>query len=186
MTAGITDVSILDQYLAVPVPAGYPTDRRRMFVTVDQVQAAIYAAVAATRISQVVAVYSFDEEPMVAQLVANYHSIPDGLPTLIVQDRSCYETSEGTRVSAPLVALRGQPNFRWSVGTSDRGEIMHMKSAALDGLLCITGSTNWSKSGECEEDNECEFALNTALATQLTARIEQIYRWQMAHCPQPR
>jgi hypothetical protein len=70
---------------------------------------------------------ALDDEALVAQMVANYHSVPGGLPALIVQDQSCYQTSEGARVAAPLAALHGQPNFRWPVGTSGKGEIMHLE-----------------------------------------------------------
>jgi phosphatidylserine/phosphatidylglycerophosphate/cardiolipin synthase-like enzyme len=181
----LTDLSALDQFAAAPFPGDYPTDRRRLFVTVDRVQPAILYVVSAVTASQTLGIYSLDDEALVAQMVANYHSVPGGLPTLIVQDQSCYQTSEGARVAAPLVALRGQPNFRWSVGTSDKGEIMHLKSFVGDGTVTITGSTNWSNSGENDEDNECEIALNAALAAQLTAYVESVYTWQMANCRQP-
>ncbi len=181
----LSDISVLDQFLAAPVPPGYPTDRRRLLVTVDQVQPAILYVVSAVTASQVVAMYSFDDATLAAQIVTNYHLVPGGLPTLVVQDQSCYQTPEGKRVAAPLVALRGQPNFRWSVGTSDKGNIMHLKSFVGDGAFTITGSTNWSNMGENAEDNECEVTIAAALAAQLTHRIEAIYAWQMANCPQP-
>jgi phosphatidylserine/phosphatidylglycerophosphate/cardiolipin synthase-like enzyme len=181
----LNDISVLDQFrLTAPVP-GYPSDRRRFFVTQDRVQSAILYTVSAVLVSQTVAMYSFDDEALVTQLVHNYHSVPGGMSTLIVQDQSCYETSEGTRVAAPLIALRGSPKFRWSVGTSDQGNIMHLKSFVGDGAFTITGSTNWSNMGENDEDNECEVTINAVLAAELTARVEAIYTWQMANCHQP-
>jgi phosphatidylserine/phosphatidylglycerophosphate/cardiolipin synthase-like enzyme len=185
MTQPLTDLTVLDQFRASQVSPGYPTDRRRLFVTQDKVQPAILFAVSSASVSQTVAMYSFDDKALVAQLIANYHGLPGGMPTLIVQDQSCHKTPEGTAVAAPLLALRGQPNFRWSVGTSDKGQIMHLKSFVGDGLWTITGSTNWSNSGENDEDNECEFTLGAALAAQLEARIEAIYAWQIANCTQP-
>jgi phosphatidylserine/phosphatidylglycerophosphate/cardiolipin synthase-like enzyme len=185
MGNALTDLSVLDQFAAVPFPADYPEDRRRLFVTVDNVPAAIAYAVGSVKVTQALCMYSLDDEGLVELLVANYHSVEGGMPTLITQDQSCYETSEGTRVATPLLALRGQPNFRWSVGTSDKGQITHNKTFVGDGAFTITGSTNWSKMGESEEDNECEFSLSAALAAQLTARIEAVYAYQIANCRQP-
>jgi phosphatidylserine/phosphatidylglycerophosphate/cardiolipin synthase-like enzyme len=142
--------------------------------------------VSAVTTSQTLAMYSMDSEPLVAQIVENYHSVEGGMPTLITQDQSCYRTNEGTRVAAPFLALRGSPNFRWAVGTSDKdSNISHMKAFVGDDSFTISGSTNWSGMGMNEEDNECEVTLNTVLAAQLTARIEAIYAWQIANCQQP-
>jgi len=181
----LTDLTGLDAYRSKPLLPGYPTDRRRLFATQDDVHGALMLAVSSVTVSQTLAMYSLDDAALVAQVVANYHAAPGGMPTLVVLDESCYKTNEGTRTAAPLLALRGQPNFRLSVGTSDKGGIQHLKSFVGDGAFLVTGSTNWSKSGESTECNELEVAINAVLAAELTAYIESAYSWQMANCPQP-
>ena len=181
----LTNLAVLDQYAAEPFPATYPPGRRRFFVTVDQVQDAILHVVSSVSVSQTLSMYSLDSAPLVEQMVTNYHSIPGGMPTLITQDSSCYRTSEGTRVAKPFVDLIGAPNFRWAVGTSDKGNISHIKSFVGDGSFVISGSTNWSNMGMSEEDNEMEVSIDAALATQFTARVNGQYEWMMANCQQP-
>lgn len=59
-----------------------------------------------------------------------------------------------------------------AVGTSIKNAISHLKVAIVDGLYVISGSTNWSTSGETKQDNELVIHRNAALASRYGAVLD--------------
>jgi hypothetical protein len=51
----------------------------------------------------------------------------------------------------------------------------------VDGVIRISGSTNWSGGGEGDQDNELTVILDPAVAIRATARHAAIHQWMLDH-----
>jgi phosphatidylserine/phosphatidylglycerophosphate/cardiolipin synthase-like enzyme len=67
-----------------------------------------------------------------------------------------------------------------AVGRSEKGAIMHLKEIVIDGVILVTGSTNWSTGGEDLQDNQLTVEINPYAAAAATARIGAIHANMLA------
>ncbi len=67
-----------------------------------------------------------------------------------------------------------------AIGTSSRHAISHLKVLIVDGVYTITGSTNWSLSGEEQQDNQLTISRNAAFAAQVRAVLDRNHAFMLA------
>lgn len=170
----LTDLSVLDQYAPSGFPADWPADRRIFFAPVDQVHEVLKVCLDAAKESIAIAMYGFDDDELAdiikSKLEAEHVSVQLTLDS----------SQAGGVHERALLAREDYPNTVTAVGRSEKGAIMHQKILVVDGILTVTGSTNWSDGGEAKQDNECSVHLSRAVASRARARCDAIHAHMLA------
>ena len=143
----ITD---LDVFKVASPPSGYPATMRTFYSPEDHVPQVLQSVVSSVSKSIVVAMYGFDDDVLAAMLDTALQN-----PRIYVQI-TLDQSQAGGAHEKDLLAKYANDMIGNSVaiGRSEKGTIMHRKMVIVDGLWRISGSTNWSTSGETLQDNE--------------------------------
>jgi hypothetical protein len=167
----LPSLSTLDEFKAAPFAPGYPDNARTFYSPVDQVHDALKVLLASASKSLVVSMYGYDDDELDAVVRDKLES-----DKIFVQ-MSLDKSQAAGRHEKEILAKWQNDGVGNSIaiGRSEHAAIMHMKMVIIDGLDVITGSTNWSKSGESDQDNQLTVIRDPLVAAEARARVDIIH-----------
>jgi len=162
---------------------GYPTDRRTFFSPRDQVHPLLLSLISSAQHSLVLNMYGYDDKELDA-------AIREKLDAEHVYVQVSLDKSQaGGKTEKEVLAAWSNTDFGNSIaiGTSSvKHAISHLKVLIVDGVYTVTGSTNWSLSGEGEQDNQLTIDRNSVVAAEMRAELDLNHDWMLKQMAEAR
>ena len=154
---------------------GYPADEWTFYAPRDDLHGLLTALIASTQRSLVLNMYGYDDDEL-------DQIIRDKLATNQVYVQMSLDKSQAAGVhEKQLLAKWSNDAFGNSIaiGTSVKHAISHLKVLIVDGVYTVTGSTNWSISGETEQDNQLSLNRNAVIAAEMRGVLDLNHDWML-------
>jgi phosphatidylserine/phosphatidylglycerophosphate/cardiolipin synthase-like enzyme len=148
---------------------GYPDDQRTFFAPRDNVHGLLVALLGSAQHSIVVNMFGYDDDEL--NKIIQSKLADDKVFVQMSLDRS---QATGAH-EKQILASWGNNAFGNSIaiGTSSvHNAISHLKIVIVDGVYTVKGSTNWSLSGEQQQDNELSLSRNAVVAAETRAILD--------------
>jgi len=167
----LADLSVLEVHAATPFPPGYPKAVMPTFFSPsgDDLHAVLVDVLGSASKSLICAMYGFDD-PALAEIITA--KLAD--PSIYVQLTLDSSQAAGKR-EKEILAGADYPASSIAVGRSRAGGIQHLKVCLVDGLDMVTGSTNWSASGETKQDNVLHILRDPLLVARARAELDIVH-----------
>ena len=158
----------LDQFMVTPPPDGSLDMLRSFYSPIDNVHAVLKAVISSAKHSIVVSMFGYDDDELAAILDGALKN-----PQMFVQITLDSSQAGGVHEKAILAKYAHEMTGNSvAIGRSEKGAIVHRKMVIVDGLWWIGGSTNWSVSGESQQDNELTVIRNALHCTKARSILD--------------
>jgi phosphatidylserine/phosphatidylglycerophosphate/cardiolipin synthase-like enzyme len=148
---------------------GYPDDQRTFFAPRDNVHGLLVTLLGSAQHSIVVNMFGYDDDEL--------NKIIQGkLADKKVYVQMSLDRSQASGVHEKEILAKWNNNAfgnSIAIGTSSvHNAISHLKIVIVDGVYTVKGSTNWSLSGEQQQDNELSLSRNAVIAAETRAILD--------------
>ncbi len=143
---------------------GYPPDERTFYAPRDRIHDLLVALLGSAQHSIVVNMFGYDDEELNSIIRAKLTD-----DRVYVQMSLDMRQALSSKTERAILQSWRHDDFGNSiaVGTSSvHHAISHLKIVIVDGVYTVRGSTNWSASGESEQDNELSLSRNAVIAAE--------------------
>jgi hypothetical protein len=167
----IASLDELAQFKTGGFPAEYPANQRTFFSPIDKVHEALLALVSGAVHSLVLSMYGYDDDDLDKAIRSK---IAD--EKVYVQMNLDKSQAAGKHEKQILAEWgNDQAAASIAVGDSAKHAISHLKLLIVDGLDVVTGSTNWSASGEGLQDNQATITRDAVFAAECRSRLDAVH-----------
>jgi len=163
---------------------GYPDDFRTFWSPRDRVHDLLKSLLSSAQHSIVLNMFGYDDAELDAIIRGKLAST-----TVYVQMSLDKSQSKSSKTEQAILKAWSNDALGNSIaiGTSAvKSAISHLKIVIVDGVYTVRGSTNWSISGETQQDNELTLSRNAVIAAETRAVLDLNHDWmlkQMAKQP---
>lgn len=155
---------------------GYPPDQRTFYAPRDRVHEVLAALIASAQHSLVLNMYGYDDDELDTLIRTKLDAAH------VYVQMSLDKTQAAGKRERSLLAKWSNDAFGNSIaiGTSSKHHaISHLKVMVVDGVYTVSGSTNWSLSGESEQDNQLTLQRNAVIAAEMRAVLDLNHDWML-------
>jgi phosphatidylserine/phosphatidylglycerophosphate/cardiolipin synthase-like enzyme len=147
----------------------YPDDERTFFAPRDDVHGLLVVLLGSAQHSIVVNMFGYDDDEL-------NNIIQSKLTDEKIFVQMSLDRSQASGVHEKEILAKWNNNAfgnSIAIGTSSvHNAISHLKIVIVDGVYTVKGSTNWSLSGEQQQDNELTLNRNAVIAAETRAILD--------------